>query len=222
MGDVEPGAGRIRPIGDAGRAGEGGPPGPPDAGALTFPNALTALRLLGAPVFLALYVTGDVRRALAVYAVAAATDLLDGLAARVLHQHSRLGEILDPVADKLLALCALVALAATRRIPVWLPLLVVGRDVALVLGAALLQVMGVGRRLRIIPTRAGKYATFALALLVLGELAGDLEPSVRPALAPWLAATGLLVACAVVVSMLQYSGVFARALRGQPDPAQSR
>lgn len=219
---MEPGARRGREVGPAGQAGEGGPPGPPDAGPFTLPNALTALRLLLAPVFLWLYATGDVRRALPVFAVAAASDLLDGLAARVLRQHSRLGEILDPIADKLLAFCALVALAWAGRVPVWLPALVVGRDVVLVAGATLLHAMGVAQRLRVIPTRAGKYATFALAVLVVGELLCDVEPALLPATTPWLAATGLLAAFCVVVSLLQYAGVFTRAVRGHLAPAESR
>lgn len=228
MGDVEPEAGRGQ-VGAAGAAGEGGPPagGPPppvapDAGPYTVPNALTGLRLLLAPVFLVLYASGDVRRALPVFAVAAGTDLLDGLCARLLHQHSRLGEILDPIADKLLAFCALVALAWAGRVPAWLPALVVGRDAVIVAGAFLLQALGVAHRLRVIPTRAGKYATFTLVLLVVGELLCDLEPVLYPELVPWLAALGLLVAFFVVVSLLQYAGVFARAVRGHLAPAESR
>jgi len=235
VGDVEPGPRRGDEVGAGGGAGQGGaqagPPGPPgpdgeagppDAGPVTIPNALTALRLLLAPVFLWLYASGDVRRALPVFAVAAATDLVDGLAARVLRQHSRLGEILDPIADKLLAFCALVALAWAGRVPAWLPALVVGRDAVIVAGAFLLQALGVAQRLRVIPTRAGKYTTFALALLVVGELLCDLEPALLPELTPWLAAVGLLAAFFVVVSLLQYAGVFARALRGHLMPAESR
>jgi cardiolipin synthase len=175
-----------------------------------------------APVFLWLYASGDVRRALPVFAVAAGSDLLDGLVARLLRQHSRLGEILDPIADKLLAFCALVALAWAGRVPAWLPALVVGRDAVIVAGAFLLQAVGIAQRLRVIPTRAGKYTTFALALLVVGELLCDLEPALLPVLFPWLEALGLLVAFFVVVSLLQYAGVFARAVRGHLAPAESR
>src|SRR5512134_2001810 len=112
-------------------AGEGSP--------LTLANALTALRIVLAPVFLVLYVEGDRLRALAAFAAAAATDLLDGLVARALHQQTRLGALLDPIADKLLAACALIALAATGRLPAWLPVLVVSRDAAQVLAAAVLR-----------------------------------------------------------------------------------
>lgn len=220
MGDLEPGAGRGAVAPGAGGGGEA--PGPPDAGPWTLPNALTGLRLLLAPAFLWLYASGDVRRALPVFAVAAGSDVLDGLAARLLRQHSRVGEILDPIADKLLAFCALVALAWAGRLPAWLPALVVGRDAVLVAGAFLLQALGVAQRLRVIPTRAGKYATFTLAVLVVGELLCDLEPPLLPRLAPWLAAAGLLAAFFVVVSLLQYAGVFARAVRGHLMPSESR
>ncbi len=222
---MEPGAGRGGgPVGPAAGAGEGGAAeaGPPDAGPYTVPNALTALRLVLAPVFLWLYASGRVDHALPVFAVAAGSDLLDGLMARLLRQHSRVGEILDPIADKLLAFCALVALAWAGRVPSWLPALVVGRDVVIVAGAFLLQALGVAHRLRVIPTRAGKYATFALALLVVGELLCDLRPELLPRLFPWLAGVGLLAAFFVVLSLLQYAGVFARAVRGHLMPAESR
>jgi len=196
------------------RAGEQAPEAPADAGPFTLANALTVARLFAAPVFLALYVAGSHRRALLVYAVAAVTDFADGLVARLMCQHSRLGEILDPLADKLLAFCALVALATAGRIPIWLPILVVGRDATLVLGALLLQATGMAAQVRVAPTRAGKYATFLLGVLVVGALVGDLDPAVQPPLVPWLAATGLLAAAAVVISLVQYGVVFVRTVAG--------
>ena len=192
-----------------GRAAPGG-----DAGPLTLPNVLTSVRLVLAPVFLALYVRGDTARALEVFSAAAATDLLDGLAARLLHQHSRLGEILDPMADKLLAFCALVALAVGGRVPPWLPALVVGRDGAQILGAAALH--AAGRPVPIRPTRAGKYATFAIAVLVVLELSADAGVALRSAVAAWLPPVGLLAASCVAVSLVQYALVFARELRRGP------
>lgn len=217
---MEPGAGHRREVGPAAPAGEGGPAGPPDAGPWTIPNALTALRLALAPVFLVLYVTGDTAHALVAFAVAAATDLVDGLAARLLGQHSRLGEFLDPIADKLLAFCALVALAAAGRIPLWLPLLLVGRDAAQLLGALVLN--AAGRVVPINPTRAGKYATFTLAALVVGELSADTGAIPLAALTPWLAALALLAAACVLVSLVQYGVVFARSLRDPRATSQSR
>jgi cardiolipin synthase len=193
----------------AGGAGDG-PDGLPDAGPFTLANGLTALRLLLAPLVLLLYVRGEAVAALSVYALAAVTDVFDGLAARLLHQHSRVGEIMDPIADKLLAFCILVALVAERRLPAWLAALVIGRDVALVGVATALQ--WAGRPVPIEPTRAGKYATATLVGLVLLVLAGDVGAAPAAALAPWVSATGLLVAACVTVSWAQYGRTLAREL----------
>lgn len=196
------------------RGGSPGPDGRREPGPLTLANALTALRLVLAPVFLVLYVRGEALRALAAFAAAAATDLLDGLVARALHQHTRLGEFLDPIADKFLAACALVALAATGRLPVWLPVLVVARDAAQLVGAAILR--GTHHRVPVAPTRIGKYATFALAATVVVALGSDYGAWTGAEGAPWVAALGLLAAECVALSFGQYFLFFVRALRGAP------
>jgi len=188
----------------------GGEPGPPDAGPYTLANVLTLSRLLLAPVVMLLYVRGELMLALGVYAVAAITDMFDGLAARLLHQHSRVGEILDPIADKLLAFCILVALVTAGRLPAWLAALVIGRDVALVGAATALQ--WAGRPVPIVPTRAGKYATATLVGLVLLVLAGDVGAAPAAVVAPWVAATGLLVAACATVSWAQYGRTLVQAL----------
>jgi cardiolipin synthase len=200
--------------------GPGGEGAYPDAGAFTVPNALTALRLALAPVFLVLYVTRRIEPALWVFAVAAATDLLDGLLARLLRQYSRLGSVLDPIADKLLAFCALVGLTAAGRLPLWLPALLVGRDAAQLAGAVVLQALD--RSVPIRPTRAGKYATFLLAVLVVLELSADVGV-VGPAPAHrWGAAVALLAAACVTLSFTQYGAVFVAALRAPRAAARAR
>jgi cardiolipin synthase len=178
---------------------------------LTLPNALTVSRFVLAPVFLVLYARGDTVRALAAFAAAAATDVLDGLVARALHQRTRLGAFLDPIADKFLAACALIALAVTGRLPTWLPVLVVARDVAQLLAAAILR--GVHRTIPVAPTRIGKYATFALAVTVVLALASDYGGIPRPEAAPYVTAVALLAAECVGISFLQYSMFFVRAIR---------
>jgi cardiolipin synthase (CMP-forming) len=177
----------------------------------TVPNGLTVLRLLLAPVFLVLYARGDTVRALAAFAAAAATDVLDGLAARVLDQRSRLGAFLDPIADKFLAACALFALYERGRLPLWLPLLVVSRDAAQLLGAAALRT--VHRRIPIAPTRIGKYATFALAATVVLSLAWELLAWPPAEVAPYVAALALVSAECIAISWVQYFMFFVRSLR---------
>jgi cardiolipin synthase (CMP-forming) len=210
------GRGRARTAGEAAvtrdLTGAGPERGGRTAGPYTLANALTALRVVLAPVFLVLYVRGDLLRALAAFAAAAATDVLDGLVARALHQHTDLGAVLDPIADKFLAACALIALAATGRLPVWLPVLVVSRDVAQLAGATLLRTTR--HAVPLAPTRIGKYATFALAVTVVVALAGDYG-AYRPAVAaPYVASMALLAAECVTLSFLQYFLFFLRSLRG--------
>jgi cardiolipin synthase len=185
-----------------------------EPGPFTVANGLTALRLVLAPVFLVLYVEGDRLRALSAFTAAAATDVLDGLVARALQQHTRLGAWLDPLADKLLAACALVALAATDHLPWWLPILVFSRDLAQLLGAAILRTTH--HVVPIAPTRIGKYATFALAVTVVVALAGDFGAWSRAAADPFVAAMGLLAAECLVLSFAQYFLFFVRSLRTRP------
>lgn len=182
------------------------------AGPLTLANVLTGARIVLAPIFLVLYVRGDLLRALSAFAAAAATDVLDGLVARALQQHTRLGAFLDPIADKFLAACALLALAATGRLPLWLPLLVVARDAAQLLGAGLLRTLH--HTIPVAPTRIGKYATFALAATVVLALAADFGAWSRAEAAPYVAAFGLLAAECVALSFSQYFLFFVRAIRG--------
>jgi cardiolipin synthase (CMP-forming) len=174
-------------------------------------NALTVSRLVLAPIFLVLYVQGDRLRALSAFAAAAATDVLDGLVARALHQHTRLGAFLDPIADKFLAACALFALAATGRLPLWLPLLVVSRDGAQLLAAAYLRRRH--RAIPVAPTRIGKYATFALATTVVLALASGYGAA---AATPWVAAMALLASECLALSWAQYFLFFVRATRTPP------
>jgi cardiolipin synthase len=198
MGGVERDPGRCEPAGD-------------EASPLNLANGLTGLRIVLAPVFLLLYVGGDRLRALAAFAAAAATDVLDGLVARALRQHTRLGAFLDPIADKLLAACALVALAATGRLPWWLPALVVSRDLAQLAGAAVLRTTH--HAVPVAPTRIGKYATVALALTVVVALAGDFGAYPRGEVGPFVVACALLSAQCVAISFAQYFLFFLRAVR---------
>ncbi len=183
-------------------------------GVLTLPNLLTLLRVALAPVFLWLYVAGDARLALVTFAAAAATDLLDGLAARALDQHSRLGAFLDPIADKFLLACGLFALAARGQIPWWLPVLVVTRDLGILAAAAWLR--ATHRAVPVAPTRIGKYATFTLVAVVVLALAGEFQALGGPALSPFVAALGLLGAECVAVSWIQYFLYFVRSARLPP------
>ena len=135
---------------------------------ITIPNALTALRALGIPIFLYLVFQNSFGWAVIVLMVAGATDYFDGKLARALKQESRLGELMDPAVDRLYIISVLIAMYATETLPFYILILVAGRD--LILGGLLIAMKRVG-----IPpftvTYLGKAATFnllyALPLLLL-------------------------------------------------------
>jgi cardiolipin synthase (CMP-forming) len=92
-------------------------------------NALTAARIALTPWIVLRFLAGDCRGALALLAVAAATDAADGYTARRFGQLTRAGAYLDPVADKLLLTAVYISLGIMGVVPGWLVLLIVGRDV---------------------------------------------------------------------------------------------
>ncbi|MBR22825.1 MAG: CDP-diacylglycerol--glycerol-3-phosphate 3-phosphatidyltransferase [Leifsonia sp.] len=137
---------------------------------VTIPNALSTVRLLLVPVFLALVLTGQDLAALVVIIVSSATDYLDGIIARRFGQITKLGQLLDPAADRLFIFAAVIALAVREVVPWWVVIVIVGRDVLLaVLGVVLAQ-----HDYGPLPVHhLGKLATFALfyalPILVLGQ-----------------------------------------------------
>lgn len=137
---------------------------------LTIPNALSAVRLAMVPVFLVLVVEGNDVAALVVLVVSSLTDYLDGIIARRWGQITRLGQLLDPAADRLLIFAAIVGLAMRDVIPWWLVAVIVGRDVFLLILGVVLANLGFGP----LPVHhLGKIATFCLLyafpLLMLGQ-----------------------------------------------------
>jgi len=101
-----------------------------------LPNLLTAARLLAAPYILYLLWTGGYRMAIVWFAIASATDVLDGFLARQLRVVSKTGALLDPVADKVLLSGSFLTLGLRQVIPFWLMVIVLGRDL-LILGFAI-------------------------------------------------------------------------------------
>ncbi len=131
-------------------------------GVLTIANQLTLLRMVLIPVFALLLVYGHLGAALIVFGVAAATDVFDGFVARRTGQKTELGAWLDPAADKLLLLTTFVVLTLplehlVHRIPLWLTLVVISRDVGIVVTVAVIN-LAVGRR-TFHPSIWGKVAT---------------------------------------------------------------
>ncbi len=100
---------------------------------VNLPNFLTGLRILLIPVFVMLFATPSPNRSLAaaiVFVAAAVTDLLDGYLARRRGQITKLGRLLDPIADKLLVLSALILLVQFDRVTALVAILIIAREVA--------------------------------------------------------------------------------------------
>jgi cardiolipin synthase len=129
---------------------------------LTLANQLTLLRMLLIPAFVILVLYGELGWALATFLTAGITDGLDGVIARRSGQQTALGAWLDPMADKLLLVSTFVVLTIPNtglvyRIPLWLTILIISRDVAIVLTVAVVN-LAIGRR-TFAPTQLGKAAT---------------------------------------------------------------
>jgi cardiolipin synthase len=145
-----------------------------DARVWTVPNALSFLRLLGVPLFLWLVLGPEADGwALAVLAASGVTDYLDGYLARRLDQASRLGEVLDPVADRLYILAVVIGLALRDVVPWWFAVILPLRDVLLWGLVPILRTRGYSA----LPVHfLGKAATFnllyAFPLLLLGDGSG--------------------------------------------------
>jgi cardiolipin synthase len=147
---------------------------------VTLPNALSALRLVLVPVFFWLVLTRRDGWALAVLMISGFTDYLDGVLARRFNQVSRLGQLLDPAADRLYILATLVGLAWRDVVPWWLLAVIVGRDVLLAFTIPALARYGYGP----LPVHfLGKAATFCLLyafpLLLLAQIGGPVAEAAR-------------------------------------------
>jgi cardiolipin synthase len=178
---------------------------------LTLANQLTLLRIVLVPAFVILVLYGRVGWALLTLLAAGITDLLDGLIARRSGQKTTLGAWLDPMADKLLLVSAFVVLTVPDsglrvRLPVWLTILVISRDLAIVLTVAVVN-LAIGRR-TFAPSLLGKTATAVyiatcLAVLIANYLGGG-DAIVQGFV--------LLAAVITVLSALHYLGHAARVI----------
>ena len=140
----------------------------------TIPNALSFLRLIGVPVFFYLIV-GPHRDgiALLILVISAFTDWLDGYLARKLKQFSRLGELLDPLADRLYTLAALIALYLRGVLPLAVVLVLLSRDVVMTLVLLRLKRHGItGVPVHFVGKAATMNLLYALPLILLGTFSG--------------------------------------------------
>ena len=182
---------------------------------LTLPNAITGLRLLGVPLFLYLLLVAERDlAALLVLAAGGSTDWLDGWVARRLGQVSRVGELLDPLADRLYILATLLALTGREIVPWQFTAALLARELVLVGALAWLRRFGYGP----LPVHyLGKTATFVL----LAAFPTLLLATAVPASAGWAEPIGWALAwwglvlywAAGVLYLVQSAGLLRRASR---------
>jgi len=135
---------------------------------LTPSNQITLLRLLFVPVFAILVLDEHYRAALGVLTAAALSDFFDGLVARLLKQESPLGVAMDPIADKILMTTGYITLALRGALPWWLAIIVLSRDVAIVMAAAVISLVAGYRPFH--PSLLGKASTAFQVAAVFGAV----------------------------------------------------
>ncbi len=170
---------------------------------MTLANQLTLLRICLVPALVIVVVYGYFGWALSLFFIAAVTDGLDGLVARLRHERTHLGTILDPLADKLLTTSLLIVLALPSpelavRIPPWIAILSIGRDAGILLAALVFQLAGVKRGFP--PSLLGKATTVAHLVTILWILGCNYRGQDHPLTTVFLGGTVLLV----LVSGLHY------------------
>ena len=172
-----------------------------------LPNLLTGLRLASAPAVALLLIGGNDRAALGIFALAGLSDAADGFLAKRFGFATRFGRYLDPAADKLLMLASFLTLTLMGVAPLWLTAIVIGRDLAIILGVVLVVLLDLPVNVQ--PLFVGKistacqigYVAFALVLLSFGI---DWPVALRVA--------GIATAAATLLSWLAYGQILLAAI----------
>jgi len=153
-------------------------------------NGLTALRLVLVPFVIGAILDGRNTRAIELFAIAAATDVLDGAAARRLRLMTQSGAYLDPIADKCLLSGVFLALASVGIVPWWFVVVVFGRDLYILTAVGIL--MAFTRIRKFPPSPWGKISTFAqiiaAVLWMAREMFGIAALGGLPVMALWVSA----------------------------------
>ena len=181
---------------------------------MNLPNALTLLRIFLIPLLVVVLLTrveGHVYFGVAIFSLAVATDFLDGFLARRRNEVTRLGILLDPLADKLLTAAAFLSLVEMNLVPAWVVMIILARELA-VTG---LRNVAAGRGVLIRASGLGKAKMVVQVVAIILFLLSPLYPLLRPA---------ALVALAVVVVVTLASGAdyFLRFYREVLRPAATK
>jgi cardiolipin synthase (CMP-forming) len=180
------------------------------------PNLLTLMRLFIIPFLVIEILDGRFEWAFGLFVLAGVSDGFDGFLARRLHQHTRLGQYLDPIADKLLLSTLFVVLTHVGLVPRYVTVLVFSRDLGILLISTLLFATGTLRDFR--PSLLGKLHTVAQIVGLTVVLVEQIWPSPHIG----LLREGLLRAIAILapVSAAQYAWIVLRRVSA-PEPDQA-
>ncbi|MDD4956161.1 MAG: CDP-alcohol phosphatidyltransferase family protein [Candidatus Omnitrophica bacterium] len=141
---------------------------------MNLANRLTLLRIVLVPVFITLVLYGKLTEALVVFTIATITDALDGYIARTRNEKTEIGAVMDPLADKLLIGSAFISFSLVSglpehlKIPVYVPVIIISRDVIILAGIASINM--IFDKVDIRPTVIGKITTFFQMLTVIALL----------------------------------------------------
>jgi len=207
-------------------------------GSLSWPNRISMLRLLLVAPFIVLVLNQNQpgwqwarHAALGIFVLMALSDLIDGVLARRLNAHSRLGAILDPLADKVLIICAVVMLSLRysavpgAQLPNWVVVAIVGKDLWVIIGFLVIYL--VTDRFHVRPTLAGKACTVGQLVMLAAVLSAPDIDLLRAELGRQIAAvTGWAVIALCVLATISYTriglGLIAKGQKPLEENGQNR
>lgn len=176
---------------------------------MNIPNLISLGRVFLVPVVFWLLITGQLDVAFFVFVVAGVSDAVDGFLAKRYGWTTELGAYLDPIADKLLVVSLFVALGISGKLPSWVVVAVVSRDILIVIGVVLTWLMGHPAPIR--PLAVSKANTLAQILLVASVLADE---AFGLGLRPVRATLVWIVGALTFASLLAYARAWLRHLSG--------
>ena len=145
---------------------------------MTLPNMISLARLLSVPFTVWLIMIDQWRMALVIFCLAGLSDAVDGFLAKRFGMESRLGQYLDPIADKTLLVSIFIVLGVQQHLPLWLVILVVSRDILIVGGLFLLFIFDQPSEPRpFLLSKINTAAQIILAATVIATMAFALDPS---------------------------------------------
>jgi len=180
---------------------------------MTVPNLITSLRIILTPIFIIYLINDETLPALIVFTLAGVSDAVDGFIARVFNQKSKLGAILDPIADKLLLVAAFVMLSVKDFVPSWLTVIVISRDLLILLAVLILFLSKENVEMR--PAFISKITTCLQLATVFNVLFADYFPAFHQFSIYLFWATGLMS----VTSFLHYLRQWFR-IMGEDQPTE--